>query len=361
MNLDELQSVRDRERQTDKPQQLRETFYEDIGAFVEQLRAERERAVERHGSHYADEVMQITDEIETTRTLVEKLHERRIGKIVKAASLEAADLSPEVGGLTVEEQDLFETLVADIEAHREGLLATLDGDDSGESATAGREDPTPAGAERAPTPDSGQPSGETAIPDSGQPNGGTATPDSGQSNGDATTAAEVMGSQGGDGQRSTDPENEREHPKSGGRRGDAATVTGAGDDERGPDGIESNGRGPETGNSSDSGVGPGDDSGVGPGDDSGVGPGDATAGGVPDGPGSNGHRPDTGASPESRSDGGRDDPGADVERERVLVTEDIDTFVGRDARDYDLAADDVVTLPATNADLLVERDAAQRL
>jgi DNA replication factor GINS len=50
-----------------------------------------------------------------------------------------------------------------------------------------------------------------------------------------------------------------------------------------------------------------------------------------------------------------------IERERVLVTEDIDTFVGFDDRDYDLAAGDVVTLPETNAELLVERDAARRL
>jgi DNA replication factor GINS len=45
----------------------------------------------------------------------------------------------------------------------------------------------------------------------------------------------------------------------------------------------------------------------------------------------------------------------------VLVTRDVDTFVGSDTRDYDLAADDVVTLPATNAEILVQRDAARRL
>ncbi|ERH10241.1 MAG: hypothetical protein J07HX64_02013 [halophilic archaeon J07HX64] len=45
----------------------------------------------------------------------------------------------------------------------------------------------------------------------------------------------------------------------------------------------------------------------------------------------------------------------------MLVIRDVDTFVGSDARDYDLAADDVVTLPATNAEILVEQDAARRV
>ena len=128
MNLDELQSVRDRERQTDKPQQLRESFYADVGSFVEQLRTERDRAAERHGSPYADEVMRLTDEIDAAQQLVEDIHERRIGKVVKAASLEAAALSPEVDGLTTEEQALFDDLVADIEHHREDVLDTVEGE-----------------------------------------------------------------------------------------------------------------------------------------------------------------------------------------------------------------------------------------
>ena len=328
MNLDELQSARDRERQTDKPQQLRESFYEDVGGFVEQLRAERERAVERHGSHYADEVRQLTDEIETACTLVEKLHERRIGKIVKAASLEAADLSPAVGGLTTEERELFETLVADIESHREGVLATVEGEDSQDETT-----PTGEQTSRAET-----------------------TPTGEQTDREPTSAADLMGSSGTDGERNTVPEGERDPTGSVDRRTGASGATGAGGDGPGLDGIGSNGRDPETGTPGDSGT-------------------DATtprangshpeAGARPEGrsdpPGSTGRTGGASARPESRSDGGRNDPGADIERERVLVTEDIDTFVGRDARDYDLAANDVVTLPATNADLLVEREAARRL
>ena len=40
MNLEELQTARDRERQTDKLQQLRESFYADAGEFIQQLQTE---------------------------------------------------------------------------------------------------------------------------------------------------------------------------------------------------------------------------------------------------------------------------------------------------------------------------------
>jgi Uncharacterized protein conserved in archaea len=127
VNLDELQSARDRERQTDKPQQLRESFYADVGEFVEQLRAERDRVAERNDDPYAPEAMRLKDELDAARQLVEDIHERRIGKVVKAASLEAADLSTEVEGLTTEERELFAALVGDIERHREHVLAVVDG------------------------------------------------------------------------------------------------------------------------------------------------------------------------------------------------------------------------------------------
>ena len=64
---------------------------------------------------------------------------------------------------------------------------------------------------------------------------------------------------------------------------------------------------------------------------------------------------------ESDREQSRAEIGGEIERDRVLVTENVATFVGSDDRDYDLAAADVVTLPSTNADILVERDAARRL
>ena len=323
VNLDELQSVRDRERQTDKPQQLRESFYTDVGAFIQQLRAERDRVAERTGDPYAPEAMRLKDEIDAARQLVEDIHERRIGKVVKAASLDAAQLSPEVDGLTAEEQELFDALVADIEHHREHVLNIVDGDSSGPSESPPGESSGHQPENAPPPTDRGEVAGEGEV-----------------------TAADVMGAAdeaAPDGARTT----RADHPPEGSP--DAAPE---------PDSAPASGSDHQ----------------------------DSPAGGSTRAESARGSRdrPAAGDTP-VRNDGGRDSvppaatddsppggggtavsddpqpPSGGVERERVLVTEDLDTFVGFDDRDYDLAADDVVTLPSTNADLLVERDAARRL
>jgi len=314
MNLDELQSVRDRERQTDKLQQLRTSFYADAGEFVQQLREERDRAAERADDPFdAPEVSRLTDEIDTAEQLVEAIYQNRIGKIVKVASLDAAGLPADADGLTGEEQQLFETLVADIERHRDAVLAVLDGTDTGADET------TEPEATDAPAPEtaSAEQDSEPPAPDPPETRDGRtdpaetresqsaptgAHPASGGETGESVSAADVMGSTTSDGRDET--------PK------DA--------DEAGPD---------QTGAS-----GPNED--------------DGTADSRP-----------------VRKDGGGDDgsdtPETDdsppVERETVLVTDDVETFVGFDERDYDLETDDVVTLPATNAAILVEQDAARPL
>jgi DNA replication factor GINS len=50
---------------------------------------------------------------------------------------------------------------------------------------------------------------------------------------------------------------------------------------------------------------------------------------------------------------------ADVARKTVRITDEVGEIFGVDQREYDLSTDDVVTLPADNADPLVERDAAE--
>ena len=48
-------------------------------------------------------------------------------------------------------------------------------------------------------------------------------------------------------------------------------------------------------------------------------------------------------------------------RTTVRITDEVGEVVGADDRDYDLGAEDVVTLPESNADVLVDKDAAERL
>ncbi len=139
MNLDELQSVRDRERQTDSLQQLRETFYADAGEFIRDLRARREQAAERADDPFdAPEVDRLNNEIEAAEETVEAIYEKRLGKLVKAASLAAAGMTAQTEGMTAEEQQLFETLVADIESNRQYVLDVLAGEET-EAESAGTE------------------------------------------------------------------------------------------------------------------------------------------------------------------------------------------------------------------------------
>src|SRR6056297_3415254 len=145
MNLDELQSIRDRERQSDSLQQLRETFYADAGEFVQQLREERETAAARADDPFdAPEVNHLTDDIKTAEQTVEAIYERRVGKLVKMASFAAADMPTEDEGLTAEERELFEELVASIEANREQVFGVLDGDDAESGDESSQSDATPA-------------------------------------------------------------------------------------------------------------------------------------------------------------------------------------------------------------------------
>ena len=123
MNLDELQSIQSRERQATSLQNLRPTFYKDAGEFIQELVRERDRAAERATDPFSsDEVRRLTDDIETAKSTVEAIYERRVGKVVKTASIAAAGMPADEDGLTEEEERLFETLVERIEANREHVL-----------------------------------------------------------------------------------------------------------------------------------------------------------------------------------------------------------------------------------------------
>jgi DNA replication factor GINS len=151
MNLDELQSVQSRERQTDSLQQLRETFYQEAGRFIAQLREERARTAEEADDPFdAPEVQRLSDDIETAERTVEAIYERRIGKLVKQASLEAAGMAADASGLTAEEKEVFDRLVDTIETNRERVL---DGVVAGEKAADDAPTDVAASAEGATAPD----------------------------------------------------------------------------------------------------------------------------------------------------------------------------------------------------------------
>lgn len=317
MDLDQLQSVRDRERQTDKLQQLRDTFYEEATAFVRDLRVERDRAAKEAEDPFdAPEVNRLTDQIRTAEQTIEAIYEKRVGKLVKAATFAAADLPAEADGMTAEEEDLFETLVAEIQANRrrvldqltgEGAATEVTGTDSRSDAGASESEPAPT-TEATDTGEARDPTSEREPPDATPPGAagagtdgdGGETGDTDVDDGSGMSAADVM--QGGD--AAPDPPGD-----------DPADVPPAdgSPDER---------------------------------------PEEDTDGNV-EGEGAEGEEGDT-----VREDGG---PTSDVERELVRITDDVGAIFGVDEREYELAKDDVVSLPAENARPLLERDAAERL
>jgi len=299
MDLDELQSVQSRERQTDSLQQLRESFYRDVGAFVDQLRRERDRAAEQADDRWnAPEVSRLTDDIDTAEGTVEAIYERRVGKIVKMASLAAADMPTEDDGLTTEERDLFDTLVETIEHNRLQVETILDGEDP---ATVADDPPGDA----SPRPDAvadASAAADDSAPEQPSADGSASEPTDSRE----IDAADLMGGDAdvpGTANGGADPA-----PPSGGETGRPTDAE------------------PDAATGSD------------------------TAG---RGPGAPSTAPDTAT--DSAPEPGR------VERETVRITNDVGEIFGVDERRYDLTADDVVTLPADNANPLVERDADERL
>lgn len=369
MDLNELQSARDRERQTDKLQQLRESFYADAGAFIGQLRAERDRAVERAGDPFdSPEVRQLTDEIETAEQTVEAIYENRVGKLVKNASFAAADMPVDTEGMTAEEQALFDRLVDDIKHNRARVLALLDGDagdDSRDDSTATdtadadgavadsraneprgspptrEDDPSP------PKPDEESPPGRAKD---GPP--GSDRPAAGMSRADDERPGAGTDSSGnaGDVENAGDTEDD---PGRASRRMAAADVMGNPADAGGEEHPD-----PAT-------PAPTDSAGHRTDRDAHLGQthsGDLASEQQTERPvRKDGGTEETSTESRRASPEGATTESGDVERRQVQVLEEVETFLGFDDRDYDLEPDDVVSLPATNADILLERGVAREL
>jgi DNA replication factor GINS len=129
VNLEELRDRRQRERQHDSLQPLPESFYRDAADYLADLTERREAVAAEASDPYGDpQVRRLTDELQSARSIVESLYERRVGKVVKHASFAAADMPHDREGLTDEEDALFDDLVARIGENRSRVLGPLDGE-----------------------------------------------------------------------------------------------------------------------------------------------------------------------------------------------------------------------------------------
>ncbi|MEF8802393.1 MAG: hypothetical protein V5A38_13620 [Halolamina sp.] len=326
MDIDELRTVQTKERQKDSLQHLRDSFYEDVAAYIQELKARRTEAAETAADPFSDpEVSQLTDEIETAEDVVEAVYERRVGKVVKLASFAAAEMPVDEEGLTVQERDLFEDLVGRIGENKERVLEILAGEgDSGPAL--GPTGSGPVGAAPDPTP--GQ-----ETPDQRGPEhvaGGTKS---------ETSAA---GDEAAGGASPT-----AETPS----RAEPAVATGDADETRGPNADPS----PEPEPSPD---------------DAPPAPPERTPEEAPpetplEEEPAEPEPPDAPENPPPElNTRGRPDGGVTTDagrRTTVRITADVGRLLGMDDREYDLRSEDVVSLPEENADALLQREAAEEL
>ncbi|SEL65309.1 DNA replication protein [Haloferax larsenii] len=330
MNVDELRSVLRTERQKDSLQQLRESFYEDVSDYIAERKATREQKAEELGTHYSPDIRQITDEIETAEEVVTSIYERRVGKVVKAASFAAAGMSSTTEGLTTEEQRLFEDLVSRIEENRSTVLSSLEDVAAADAPAGGHESAEshgPAGdhgtgASRDVTADrdtAETPASDPTIPpDEPDPETADSAP---TFDTPSESAGDVLANAMGDGDDADESMEAASESST-----TAASESPATDDDS-----------PRPPSEADAVLG---DDGANVADE--------------------GSDADPTTPPKSGAD---DDPLAGLvdDRETVRITADVGTILGIDDREYDLAREDVVTLPAANADPLVERGAAEKL
>ncbi|MEF8868501.1 MAG: hypothetical protein V5A85_08280 [Haloarculaceae archaeon] len=373
MNLDELQSVQSRERQASSLQHLRASFYEEAGEYIGELRAERNAAATDSDNPFDDpEVERLSDDIRTAERTVESIYERRVGKVVKLASIAAADMPYDDEGLTNEEEQLFGTLVDAIENNRECVLSVLDGESPDLDCTPA--DETAPAAEGSPSDtDRADRTGGASGPGDRTGTGGTdgVTDPDRPGTAPERPGPEPVGDADADGAVTSDPtpgtaDDDRPTPP------DRPPSEGAEQTATGPESEGAATERPPSGEGLDIGgaMGGADDDGRGAVDDGRPAPADpepATPG-ASTGPGREREAAGHAGGRETGPHDGRDGDGGDgapgdgpVERTTVRVTADVGEVFGVDGRAYDLSAEDVVTLPAPNADGLVSKDAAERL
>lgn len=300
MNLDRLRAVQAEEREADSLRPLPDAFYREVADYLDELREQRAAAAAASDDPFgAEDVRRLTDEIENAEEVVEAIYERRVGKLVKRASLAAAGMPADEEGLTSEEAELFADLVAEIEAHRETVLASFSGGGRTDVGAAVTERDQPGSADSGAEVDDDGPG--SSVDASDAMGGGLGSEDAPSGADDAPPPPP------------DEPVTDDDEPVAEGTvDADADESLAGGDEGDPPDDAE--------GSTGDSGE-PTED--------------------------------------EGSTDGGQGT--TDHERVTVRITADVGEVFGVDERTYDLASEDVVTLPAANAKPLLDRDAAEKV
>ncbi|SNR30258.1 DNA replication complex subunit Gins51 [Halorubrum vacuolatum] len=379
MNLDELRSVQAKERRKDSLQHLRDAFYDDVAAYLADLRAARDRRASEVDNPFSDDdVRRLSDEVGTAEEVAEALYERRVGKVVKLASFAAADMPVETEGMTSQERELFDDLVEHIVANKSTVLDALSGVTTPEQPGRG----TPGESETDPTAEAT----DAQAPDPAfEPDGALA-----EAMGASTDTHDVAPEQSAESPAEPTVEPSVEEPA---RPTDSPITEPDPDAVADPDSNAIADRDPNAIADPDpNAVADRDPNAVGdPGPDHAAGEqadvstrrgdGPVPVDPEPAPPGAVETDPTAETPPVSTDDDGsnasaatprdsgeKDGPTpsvstatADQDRTTVRITADVGEILGTDEREYHLTSEDVVSLPAANAEPLVKRDAAERI
>ncbi len=123
MDLEDLRQAQADERRSEKLQELSDTFYEDAAGYIEDLREDRDAC----DDPYSEEAQRLNDALSSARQVTEAIYERRVGKVVKMASLAANGHTASQDRMTREEREMFDSIVAEIRANQERIEETLEG------------------------------------------------------------------------------------------------------------------------------------------------------------------------------------------------------------------------------------------
>ncbi len=327
MNLDELRTVQSKERRKDSLQQLRDSFYRDVASFIQDLKATRDRRAQQVDDPFGDsEVRRLSDELETAEEVAEAVYERRVGKVVKLASFAAAEMPVDDEGMTSEERELFDDLVRRISQNKQAVLDVLSG-------------PTETTESRAPDSSKTGPTNPAETPSKTQPTQPTATQTTHKADSPLDSdnvLAEAMGTDTKEPTATTDAESAADPASVAAGSGDtAAEDVPPPEAEPEPDAV--------LGTSTDGGTAK---------------VADLTHSGTTHVESST---PTAGETTTSETADNTSPTDEKNERTTVRITKNVGDIFCVDGREYTLRSEDVVTLPTTNAEPLVDQDAAQRL
>ena len=123
MDLENLRQTQAEERRSEKLQELSDTFYEEAAEYIEEIREKRDAC----DDPYSEEAQRLNDALSSARQVTEGIYERRVGKVVKMASLAANGHPASDDRMTREEREMFETIVSEIRANQTRIEETLEG------------------------------------------------------------------------------------------------------------------------------------------------------------------------------------------------------------------------------------------